>query len=144
MDDDDDHTGDEGSTVDAYSISGVVTRTEAATPVGDGIGTLYVAVFDDCELTAALAGAAVIPSADFGAADASVAYEVPDLPPGDYAIALFLDDDLDADPMMPVPDPGDLVYADIAGDGVLSCIDVTVEDEDVEDLGLSLTVVAPG
>ena len=83
-------------------------------------------------------------SSDVAAEGATVDYEIPDLPPGEHFLALFLDDDLDADPMAPAPDPGDLVYADVAGDGVLSCVPVIVEDEDVEDLALLLTVAVPG
>lgn len=141
---DDDDTAEEGSTVDAYSILGTVTRSAAATPTGDGIGTLYVAALGACDLMAPLAGAAVVPGADLSSPDAAVEIEIPDLPAGDYALVLFFDEDLDADPAMPLPDPGDLVYADVAGDGVLSCVEVTVDDQDVEGLALSLTAVVPG
>lgn len=141
---DEDVTGDEAATVDAYSILGVVTRAETAVPTGDGVGTLWIAVLSDCDLGAAVAGAAVVNGADFAAADAAVEFEASELAPGDYHLALFLDDDLDADPMMPGPDPGDLVYAEGVGDGVLSCVAVTVDVEDVEGVALVLTAAVPG
>lgn len=144
LEDDDDHTGDEGATVDSYSVLGTVTRTDAATPTGDGIGTLYVGALHSCDLAAPIAGAAAVPGADFSAAEAAVDFEIPDLAPGEYALVLFFDEDLDADPTMPLPDPGDLVYADVAGDGVLSCVAIVVDDEDVEALALELTAVVPG
>jgi len=141
---DDDHTGDDAGMLAAYSIHGVVTRADAAPPSGDGVGTLWIAVLSECSLGAELAGAAVVPDADLSAAGVPVAFEAAELPPGDYHLALFLDDDGSADPMMPTPSPGDLVYADGVGDGMLSCVPVTVDDEDVEGLALVLNAVVPG
>ncbi len=141
---DDDDTGDEAGTLDSYSLLGTVTRAEAAVPSADGIGTIYIAALRECSLGAELAGSVALPDADLSASDSEVAFEIPDLAPNDYYLALFLDDDGDADPMMPIPGPGDLVYADVAGDGMLSCVAVTVDDEDVEDVALVLTITVPG
>lgn len=140
---DDDHTGEDGSLA-SYSIHGVVSRTEAAVPTDDGVGTLFIAVLSDCTLDATMLGGTGVPNADLSIAGATVPFELPDLPPGELHLALFLDDDLSADPMMPLPSPGDLVYADVVGDGVLSCVAVSVDDEDVEGLALVLNGVVPG
>ena len=144
--DDGDDAGDDMSSDPTFSISGAVTRLESAEPLADddGIGTLYVGALESCELTAPLAGAGVVPMADFSSADASVEYEIADLPDGTYHLALFLDDDGNADTMAPAPDPGDLVYATGVGDGILSCIEVTIDDGDVEEVDLVLTATVPG
>ena len=47
--------------------------------------------------------------------------------------------------MAPQPGPGDLVYATGDGpDGILSCIEVTIDDADVDDVDLVLTATVPG
>lgn len=141
---DDDHTGDEGGVLQTFTIEGTVTRAEAAVPVGDGVGTLFVAVLEECSLGAPVVGGAVVPGADVADASAVVEYETDPLPPGEYELALFLDDDLDADSMAPLPDPGDLVYAEATGDGVLSCVSVTIDGEDALGVDLLLTAIVPG
>ncbi|MEM7156235.1 MAG: hypothetical protein AAF799_25505 [Myxococcota bacterium] len=140
----DDDTSEDGGVLQSFSILGTVGRAEAAVPSGDGVGTVWIAALSACELGAPLAGATSVPNADLSSAESIVEFEIPDLPPGQVHLALFLDDDLDADPMMPIPGPGDLVYADVAGDGILSCVAIDVDDEDVEDVALLLTAVAPG
>ena len=146
MDDGNDDANDDMASDPTYSISGVVTRLESAAPLpdDDGIGTLYVGALESCELTAPLAGAGIVPMADFSSTDASVEYEIADLPDGTVHLALFLDDDGNADPMAAAPDPGDLVYATGVGDGILSCIEVTIDGEDAEDVDLVLTATVPG
>ncbi|MCX4242537.1 hypothetical protein [Paraliomyxa miuraensis] len=142
---DDDHTGDEASLPpETFSVLGQVTRSAAAVPVDDGVGTLWIAVFTACELGAPLVAAVRIDDADVSQAGVPVPFEIVDLPPGEHHVALFLDDDGNANPMAPLPDPGDLVYETGLDDGVLSCIPVEVIDEDVEGLALVLTGVMPG
>lgn len=140
-------TGTDGSTgAPAFSISGTVGRLRMATPVrgADGIGTLYVGALQSCELTAPLLAAAIVPDADFSSADAAVDYTIEGLADGTVHLALFLDDDGNADPMAPGPSPGDLVYATGVGDGILSCIEVEIAGADVQDVALTLTATVPG
>jgi hypothetical protein len=138
---DDDDEGDEGSTTPA-GIEGTVSRAESATIAAgrDGIGTVYLAAFAECSLGAEVLGVAAIPNADLSDPASAVEFSIADLPEGTVHVALFLDDDGDADPMMPLPDPGDLVYSDVGGDGLLNCVEVTVGDDDV---ALELTVAEP-
>jgi hypothetical protein len=141
MMDDDDDGGDEGSSTPPR-IAGTVSRAESAAIAAgrDGVGTLYVAAFAECSLAAELIGAVAIPDADVADPAAEVEFSIEDLPEGTVQLAFFLDDDGDADPTMPLPDGGDLVYADVAGDGVLSCVEAMVGDEDIE---LELDNTAP-
>lgn len=145
MDDDDDDVGDEGSTSTPSEIAGTVARTESAMIAAgrDGVGTVYVAAFAECSLGAELLGAAVIPEADLSSTTSSVGFAIADLPEGTVYLASFLDDDGDADPTMPLPDGGDLVYTDVAGDGMLTCLEVSVGDVNVE-LELGATEPLPG
>lgn len=139
MMDDDDDSGDEGSTPPSM-IAGTVARTAAIAAGRDGIGTVYIAAFSECSLATPPLGLVVIPDADLSDTASTVDFAMEDLPEGAVHLALFLDDDGDADPMNPLPDPGDLVYSDEGGDGVLDCVEAEVGDEDV---ALQLTVTEP-
>jgi hypothetical protein len=139
MMDDDDDGGDEGSTPPSM-IAGTVARTAAIAAGRDGIGTVYIGAFAECSFASPPLGLAVIPDADLSDTASTVDFAMEDLPEGAVHLALFLDDDGDADPMNPLPDPGDPVYSDEGGDGVLNCVEVEVGDEDI---ALQLTVTEP-
>ncbi len=110
-------------------------------PDGDGIGTLVVGALADCTLqNPTLLGAAIVPGADFSGASASVPFTIENLE-GDVFLAAFLDDDGNLDPENPLPDDGDPVLAEGVGDGVLTCVEVAVED-DVEDVSIDLNEIA--
>ncbi|TPV95024.1 MAG: hypothetical protein B7733_12070 [Myxococcales bacterium FL481] len=125
------------------TVAGHVIRL-ATTPLAaddDGVGTLYIAALETCDLTAPLLGSAVIPNADFSQPEARVGFEIPDLSQPVH-LAVFLDDDLNADPQAPTPDPGDLSYAEQAGDGILSCIVANPTESALVEV--PLTALVPG
>ncbi|MBL4683769.1 MAG: hypothetical protein JKY37_04205 [Nannocystaceae bacterium] len=127
-----DETGDEEGSV-APTLMGSVARAASAAiaPGGDGVGVLYVAALASCSLDAETLGGAVVADADLSELGSQVLFSISDLPEGTVALALFLDDNGDADPMAPAPGPGDILFADAVGDGVLSCVEAT-HDDDVE------------
>lgn len=118
-------SGDAAESADAFTapdapiattgtLHGDVTRT--AMPRADGIGDLFVAVFDRdpvSEMDAAeVVAAARLEDVDMASMDASIAYEVTGIPPRaePYFVIAFLDDnDNVTDPTMAAPDRGDLV-----------------------------------
>lgn len=141
---DDDDGGDEGSTTPT-GIAGTVSRGASATiAVGrDGIGTVYVAAFAECSLDAELLGVVALPNADLSDPANEVAFMIDDIAADTVHLAVFLDDDGDADPMAPLPDGGDLVLTDVAGDGVLTCQEEAVGDQGIE-LVLNVAEPLPG
>jgi hypothetical protein len=142
MDDEDKETADTGdSTAASAAVSGTVSRTAPIAADGDGVGTLYVAAFQTCAHDGAVLGVTVIPEADLSSESGSVPYSISNLPPGTVHLALFLDDDGNADPNAPLPDEGDLVYGVDAGDGVLNCVEVDLSAGDVSDQALELNLL---
>ncbi len=130
VDDDDDEGG--GSSEDsttgagAHTISGVVKRTSALARGEDGIGTLYLGVFAECDHAAPIVGLFVMPNADMSADGAEVPFTIESLTLETVYLASFLDDDLNADQAGPLPDVGDPVLADDVEDGLLTCVTVDV------------------
>ena len=99
------------------TLHGVVTRS--GTPAVDGIGGLYIALFDMDPVVAmdeaSVVGSAFVPDVDMSAAGASIAYEMADIPPRaePYFVIAFLDDnDSVTDPTAAAPDRGDLISLD--------------------------------
>lgn len=86
-------------------VWGYVSRS--ATPVLDGKGPLYVAVF--------VAGLPIVqgsvPAADLSAPGSTVLYELYGVSAGAQQIGAFLDDNANALPMLPMADPGDLALS---------------------------------
>jgi hypothetical protein len=135
-------TGSGGSPMPTKAqVSGEVTRSADIAEGNDGIGTLYVAAFDVCEHTGMILGAAIIPDADVSSADAAVPYAIKNLPRSTVYLAMFLDDNGNADPAAPLPDAGDLVYGTNAGDGILDCVTTELEGGDLENFSLELNLV---
>jgi hypothetical protein len=125
------------------AVSGTIVRAVPPAADNDAVGAAYVAALAACDLGAALLGGVGVPDADLSAESAEVAFTVVGLPRAEVFLAAFLDDDGDADPAQPLPGSGDLVYADVAGDGVLSCVAVDLTGGDVADVEIALTAVAP-
>src|SRR5687768_11048622 len=76
-------TGETGTAeppAELATVSGSVGRTAPLAVDGDGVGTLFVAAFDVCELTGTVLGVAVTPSADLSADGAEVPFTIADLP----------------------------------------------------------------
>ena len=135
----------EGTEGDAavYSVSGSVTRTATLPKDGDGVGTLVVGALAECDLAApVIFGAAIVPNADLSGDGASVDFVVEALPSGTVFLAAFLDDDGNLDPKNPLPDEGDPVLADVAGDGILTCVEVAIDDDDVTGVEIDLNEIA--
>ena len=97
-------------------LTGSITRS--ASPSGDAVGNVYVALFDQDPIahkdTAKVVGNALIRNVDLAASGATVAYAVEDVPPRAeaYYLIAFLDDNANVDMTMPAsagPDKGDLV-----------------------------------
>lgn len=115
-----------GGSVDASNpgggtakVAGTITRSAA--PMGDAVGDVYVALFDRDPVTqmsqAQLVARARIAGANLAAANATVPYELPDIPPRaeTYYLVAFLDDNGNVDMAHPEkagPDKGDLVSLD--------------------------------
>ena len=96
----------------------VGTITRSAAPAAGGVGHLYIAVFDIDPVmnrdTAMLIANSRVENADMSAADASVTYSVPGIPPRaePYFVTAFLDDNMSVvatDASSAGPDRGDLV-----------------------------------
>ncbi len=136
-------SGETGGPSANLSIEGTVRRTAPEFGDGnDGIGVLYVAALEECGLGAPLLAATGVPMADLSGDDA-VAFVIEGLTETTAYLAVFLDDDLDADPQAPAPDGGDLVFADLVGDGVLRGVAVEVAGEGVDGVELVLNAVVP-
>lgn len=133
-DDDDGGTTDDGGTSDGgsttgpetHAIEGVVKRTTPLAEGEDGIGTLYLGAFAECDHAAPVVGIFVMPAADMSADGSEVPFTIENLTLETVYLASFLDDDLNADPMAPLPDAGDPVLADDVEDGELTCVTVDV------------------
>ncbi|MGH1345709.1 MAG: hypothetical protein ACRBN8_29360 [Nannocystales bacterium] len=126
-----------------YAVSGTVTRSAMLPNDGDGVGTLVVGAFAECTLQAPIVlGAAIIPNADLSADDASVEFMIEPLPEGSVFLVSFLDDDGNLDPDNPLPDDGDPVLAEGVGDGILTCIEVVIDGDDVPDVVVDLNEIA--
>lgn len=136
--------GTEGGTEGAvYSVSGSVTMTAILPKDGDGVGTLVVGALAECDLAGpTILGAAIVPNADLSEDGASVDFVVEPLSTGTVFLAAFLDDDGNLDPKNPLPDEGDPVLAEIAGDGILTCVEVEIDDADVTGIEIDLNEIA--
>lgn len=125
---------------ETYTIAGTVARLDSA-PIAegnDGIGTLYIAAFAECHITAMQLGGVAIPDADLSSEAFRVEFAVGMLPAGTVHFALFLDDDLNAILPGPTPSAGDPSFAEDISDGILDCIPVEITDADVTDVELVL------
>lgn len=126
-----------------YAVSGSVTRSTMLAKDGDGIGTLVVGALEACDLAApVILGAAIVPNTDLSEDGASAPFAIEPLGSGTVFLAAFLDDDGNLDPKNPLPDEGDPVLAEIAGDGILTCVEVEIDDADVTDVEIDLNELA--
>ena len=142
---DDESSGGEttGGEPSVYAVSGTVTRSAMLPEDGDGIGTLVVGAFAECDLAAPIIlGAAVIPNADLSDAESAVEFSIEPLASGSVFLVSFLDDDGNMDPKNPLPDDGDPVLAEVAGDGILTCIEIVIDGDDVDDVEIDLNEIA--
>lgn len=106
-----------GSTAAGATLTGNVTRTAAIPPGLDGIGNLYIAVFDQNPIlmqSAKAVGNQLVMNADFSSPTASIPYQITGLPVGlgTLYIVAFLDDDGNATPPNASPKKPDLVTLD--------------------------------
>lgn len=99
-------------------LVGKVSRVAATKPQHGGKGKVYLAVFDHDPVgdraNAKVVGQALLPTVDFTADNASIAYQVDGLTPraAAYYVIAFLDDDGNASSTGPAPSKGDLVSLD--------------------------------
>ncbi|HET6582434.1 MAG TPA: hypothetical protein VFG69_03280 [Nannocystaceae bacterium] len=142
-DDDDDEANDEanddagddaGSSSDggstgapAGSVDGVVRRTSGLAADGDGIGTLYLGAFVECDHAAEAVGFVIVPAADLSQLENEIPFAIDGLTVDTVYLAAFLDDDENAG-SPPLPDAGDPVLADDVDDGLLTCVEVKVAE----------------
>ena len=94
------------------SLNGNVTRSRE--PGSGGIGTLYIAVLEQNPITSPgteIVGFAAIADADMSEAEASIEYNIENIPASsdEYFILAFLDDDNNASAVYPLPADPDLV-----------------------------------
>jgi len=90
------------------SLKGKVTATAA--PSGDGKGTLYVSLHSQVP-PAGAETSTLINNADLSSPYTSETYFLTGLPPGNYYLYVYLDDNLNFNPFAPGPDKGDLVHS---------------------------------
>jgi hypothetical protein len=131
-DDGEESTSDDGESSDGSStgaatgsVDGIVRRTSELAPDGDGIGTLYLGAFVECDHTAEAVGFVIVPEADLSQLDDEVPFVIEGLSVETVFLASFLDDDGNA-AAPPLPDAGDPVLADDPTDGILTCVEVQV------------------
>ncbi|MAQ14153.1 MAG: hypothetical protein CMN30_05065 [Sandaracinus sp.] len=132
-------TPDSGAVGATGSLAGTVSRTASATPEADGVGPVYIAVFDRDPVTnrdtAVLVGQAIVASADLSDASASVPYTLEGIPPRaePYFVSAFFDADMNAgtDPATAGPDRGDLVSLMGLGSPQVTVPDAAPVDFDV-------------
>jgi hypothetical protein len=118
--------GGSSTGVQLGTVSGIVRRTSEIGPEDDGIGTLYVAAFAECDHAGQIVGVFVLPEADLSQAENEIPFVLENLTLDTVYLASFLDDDGNADPAGPLPDLGDPVLADDVEDGLLTCVEVDV------------------
>ena len=122
------------------TLSGDVFRSVPAAE--DGVGDLYVAVFDADPVwasdTAQVVGRQLITGADLSADGAAIAYRIEDIPPrgSAYYVLGFLDDNGNVDPSGPAPDKGDLITFDLNTFGAPQVL-ITSGGEVVKDVDLN-------
>jgi hypothetical protein len=128
-------------------IEGTIGRSATAelAPDGDGIGTVYIAAFSHCATDAPLVGFVALPNADLSQPDVTLPFVIEELFGPAVHLAAFMDDDGNADPMAPLPDPGDPVLAEDVGDGLLTCVEVALVPGETAspELWLNLTEQPP-
>lgn len=90
------------------SLKGKVTASAA--PAGDGKGNLYVSVHSQVP-PAGMLTSTQINNADLSSPYTSTSYFVTGLPPGNYYLYVYLDDNLNYNIFAPGPDKGDLVQS---------------------------------
>jgi hypothetical protein len=128
-----------------FTMSGEVRRLASA-PIAegeDGIGTLYVGAFASCDHSEPPLGVFAMPDADLSDEAVEVPWTISGLPPGPIHFGLFLDDDDNAMLPTPLPDAGDPAYAIDPCDGLLSCLEFAIVDDDVTDVELVLNTTHP-
>ena len=119
--DDDDATGDDddsaSGTGGTATLTGTVTRSVDVEH--DGVGDLYVAVFDgnpvDLLNTPNMLGYQQIPATDLNPAGVAISYSISGLVPGavsPFHVIAFFDDNGNASGVEPAPDQSDLVSLD--------------------------------
>jgi hypothetical protein len=128
--------------VSGHSISGNVSRAQAGniSPGDDGVGTLYVGLLAACDQDAASLGGTSVLGANLSQVGSPVAYTLEGLPNGTYYVAGFLDDDVNADPLDPYADMGDLAFAEGFGVG---CVEVVIADADATGADFQLNINVP-
>lgn len=124
-------------------VSGNVERTVEPSESGDAVGTVYIAALESCDLKAPVAGFAVLQKVDLSELAGRAPFEIT-LPKARLSLAVFLDDNADADMAQPRPGPGDLVHGSVASDGMLDCVAVDSSRGDVDDVLITLGLRVPG
>jgi hypothetical protein len=117
---------DESTGAATHTIEGVVKRTSPLARGEDGIGTLYVGAFAECDHMGQVVGFFALPDADMSVDGSEVPFTIQNITLETVYLASFLDDDLNADQAGPLPDAGDPVLADDVEDGELTCVEVNV------------------
>lgn len=124
---------------DSFLLSGKVyaSKDVLMSPSLDGIGTLYVALLESCDLKLPPVGVAVVPNADVSGGK-SVEFEFASVATGSYFLAIFLDEHNLKPTGAPIPDKGDMVYSTTGfGDGQIDCVEVSSPQK--EELNVALT-----
>jgi len=127
------------------TLSGYVERAVDLAPGNDGIGTLYVGIYDVCapDRLPPLNGAFIL-SADLSSPSARVPYSVAGLPRAKLQLTLFLDDDgtsFNGDGNN-APTSGDLVYGFDDPGGKIECVEIDLT-EGYLGYNVSLNLIEP-
>jgi len=124
---------------ESFLLTGEVyaSKNVLMSPSLDGIGTLYVALLESCDLKLPPIGVAVVPNADVSGGK-SVAFEFASVTSGKYFLAIFLDEHSLKPTGAPIPNKGDIVYSTTGfGDGQIDCLEVSSPQK--EELNVALT-----
>ena len=118
--------------VSNLSVSGEVSASNSIqmSPSLDGKGTLYIAMLEQCDLKAPLAGVATVPNADLSQGH-RVAFTIEAAKEGRYFLATFMDEQSLTPKGPPRPTSGDMVYSTSGfGDGKIDCVEVSVPQKE--------------
>ena len=124
---------------DVPTIYGEITYSENL--VEDGVGNLYVAVFDKDPVwnsnSATAMGRQVIRDVDFNTDGPPPSYSISGVPPRSsaYYLLAFFDDNGTADETEPTPDKGDLISFD---QGTLGSPQIVVSGSAMHDIDLNM------
>lgn len=115
--------GGMGGAPSTYQVAGHVNRSSDIAMGNNGQGILYVFLLDACSASANKLFTTTNMQANLSTPNNVAGYLFNAVPDGTYYVTGFLDDNLDANPNIPVAGPGDIVFTN---GNMLGCLTVVV------------------